>query len=91
MLPCYEIVSEAKNLESDRLRKLDRRMRWIPVADAVPDPAINHGYVLVCRNGEVTTANYGGFGKGTWSVHDRDDETTPPSHWMPLPEPVKVE
>jgi hypothetical protein len=73
------------------LQALGLVQRWIPVGERLPTEE-PHGYVLICRNGVVGTANFfPASGRPSelpqWFVHDRDDETTPPDYWMPLPEP----
>lgn len=79
----------ARELLDDMVDRVNDRL-WIPVSDSLPDPDVNHGYVLVSRRGVVTTANYFGAFRNWWHVHDRDDETTPPEFWMPMPEPPEA-
>lgn len=69
------------NMTAKRLRELDEKQRWIPVAERLPE----YGQEIIAYSGNVLKPTV--YGVHYWNKEF--DNWARITHWMPLPEPPK--
>lgn len=81
----------------ERVGLADDDMRWIPVAERMPEKdgwylvAFNKDNLEECGYVNMAYQTYFMADNGIWCENDPTDDLCGVTHWMPLPEPPAVE
>lgn len=80
---------------ADRLKELEEKQRWIPVAERLPELDRNNWSkdVLFCDSEGIIYQGFAFLDSETWKGYGTANrfEKGEVTHWMPLPEPPKEE